>query len=70
MNESYLDGITEGHSFLKENPDLTIDELKNCEANAKINMQRHSGAMRDCFRGERDFWKNQIKMKLFTCVLL
>ena len=61
INGAYLDGIGEGRGFLKANPDLTREEMQGCLDNAKENMKRHSFAMKDYFRGERDFWKNQLK---------
>ena len=57
INGAYLDGIAEGRALLKANPD--IDILK-CYQNACKNVKRHQFAMKDCFKGERDFWKNQL----------
>lgn len=60
---AYLDGIQEGRSFLKQNPTMTTQEMKRCKENAQELMRQHSYAMKDCFRGERDFWANQIKQR-------
>lgn len=63
INGAYLDGIKEGRVFLKNFPEQSNnrDDIKKHIANAKENIERHSGAMRDCFRGNRDFWQNQLK---------
>lgn len=55
---AYLDGISEGRSLLSNFPNIDKEQALR---NATINMKRHSGAMKDCFRGERDFWRNQLK---------
>lgn len=60
---AYLDGIAEGRSFLKANPDMTVEDMLHALEIAKINVARHSYAMKDYFRGERDFWINQIIKK-------
>lgn len=60
---AYLDGIAEGRRFLKANSDMTLEDMQHALRIAKINVTRHSYAMKDCFKGERDFWKNQIKKK-------
>lgn len=58
---AYLNGIKEGRSFLKANPDISRADMEEIAWNCNTNANRHSGAMADCFRGERDFWRNQIK---------
>lgn len=63
INGAYLEGIAEGRSFLKANPDLTLEDIQTCYANACENVKRHSFAMKDCFKGERDFWSNQLKIR-------
>lgn len=60
---AYLDGVAEGRRLLKANPQITLDDMEAYERAAGICMRRHSDAMRDCFKGERDFWRNQIKIK-------
>ena len=64
INGAYLDGIAEGRSFLKANPNLTLEDMKRCYQNACENVKRHNFAMKDCFKGERDFWKNQLKIRI------
>jgi len=63
LNGAYLDGIAEGRSFLNANPSVKGDKttMQMLMRNAQDCMRTHSGAMKDCFRGERDFWNNQIK---------
>jgi len=61
--QAYIIGIKEGRSFLDNNPDLTTTEKRECLDTAKRLMKQYSGCMKDCFKGERDFWKLQIKMK-------
>ena len=58
---AYLDGIAEGRAFLKANPNLTHAEIKTCMENAAANMRRHAFAMKDCYKGQRDFWRYQIE---------
>ena len=58
---AYIDGIKEGRSFLNNNPDLTLAEMKRCKKNAHELMKKHSHEMKDSFKGERDFWAQQIK---------
>lgn len=60
---AYLDGIAEGRSFLKANPSVSqnVTTMQLLRKNAQDCMRNHSGAMKDCFKGERDFWNNQIK---------
>ena len=56
-------GIKEGRDFLKSFPDISLEEMQSCEQIAAINMKSNANEMRDCFKGERDFWRNQIKKK-------
>lgn len=49
VSGAYVEGITEGRQFLKANPGMTDADKR-----------RHSGLMRDAFKGERDFWRNQL----------
>jgi hypothetical protein len=61
VSGAYVDGIIEGRQFLKANPWMTAVDKQRCMENAAENMRRHSGLMRDAFKGERDFWRNQLK---------
>jgi len=65
ISQAYLLGISEGRSLLRQfQADGTADAdtfraaLANCEAQLR---RGFAGDMRDCFRGERDFWCNQVK---------
>lgn len=60
---AYIDGIKEGRSFLNANHGLTLEEMKKeLDSSARL-MRSHSDAMKDYFKGQRDFWKNQIKKR-------
>ena len=65
VSQAYLLGISDGRETLKlfqqqGMADLATfkAELANCEAMMR---QGFAGDMRDCFKGERDFWRNQVK---------
>lgn len=64
VTQAYLLGISEGRAAfraLDPDDDLLADAramLADCEALLK---QSFVGDMRDCLRGERDFWRNQVK---------
>lgn len=60
---AYIDGVKEGRAFFDANPDLTLEEMERELSSATRLMRSHSDAMKDCFKGQRDFWKNQIKLK-------
>ncbi len=64
VSSAYLDGITEGRQFLRANPDTNPQDMTKLANNARVNMMQHSGLMRDCFKGQHDFWHNQIKAKI------
>jgi hypothetical protein len=61
--ESYILGIKEGRSLLTSNPDFTVQDMKECAETCKRLIPQYSQPMKDVFKGERDFWLNQIKMK-------
>lgn len=46
VTSAYLDGIKEGRDFLKNFP-------------SEAAMRIHSGVMKEFYKGQRDFWKNQ-----------
>lgn len=62
-SESYILGIKEGRSFLTHNPDLTVQDMVEEIESCKRLMREFSQPMKDVFKGQRDFWINQIKMK-------
>lgn len=63
VSQYYILGIKEGRSFLSHNPDLTVQDMKECADDCKRLARDFSQPMKDVFKGERDFWINQIKMK-------
>ena len=56
-SQSYIDGIKEGRELYTLFP--LADKQKEYNSNKKL-MRKHSGAMKDFFKGQRDFWKAQI----------
>ena len=65
VSQEYIDGIVEARSFLKANPYTTIDNMRVHFENAKALQASHSGAMKQYFKGQADFWKNQINQNHF-----
>lgn len=63
ISQAYALGISEGRALLKENPGFTRADMQRCMENASDCMRTHGGDMREAFKGQRDFWKNQIKKK-------
>ena len=61
VSQAYLEGISEGRSFLKSNPDMTVIEMKRARNDCTELMRSHSDVTKEAFKGERDFWSNQIK---------
>lgn len=62
VTAAYLLGIKEGRAFLRANPGLSIDGMRACLATSQLLLRSgFSGDVAEMFRGERDFWKNQIK---------
>lgn len=61
ISDAYILGIKEGRSFLSNNPGMTKDDMQSAMANCSSNMASHSQPMKDIFKGQRDFWRNQIK---------
>ena len=58
----YIMGITEGRAFLRQfSPDL--EDMRHLEANCvdALKGYQSGGPVADMLRGERDFWRNQIK---------
>lgn len=59
VSQAYLMGIREGREFLKAFPDCDpAEELAACKA---MLAQGFSGDMAEFIRGERDFWKKQVR---------
>lgn len=63
ISEAYVLGIKEGRSFLTSCPDMTLTEMRDARDAARRNAGTHGGEMAELFRGERDFWRNQINKK-------
>lgn len=66
VSEAYLIGIKEGRSFLRDwirrNGELTPGQIEGFIQNLnKLLKQGFAYPMNDTFRGERDFWLNQLK---------
>lgn len=62
VTSEYIAGIKEGRSLLNANPETTEVEMKMhvITLNAMLK-SGYSKPMKDLFKGERDFWRNQIK---------
>ncbi len=58
VSTAYIDGIREGREVFSQHrylcPKIEHESFKNLALS-------HSGAMKDFYKGQRDFWKNQIK---------
>lgn len=65
VSQSYLDGILEGRDFKRHCVEAgdTIDrEFTSSHLDAiERTMRGFSGPMRGFMRGERDYWRNQLK---------
>lgn len=62
ISDAYILGIKDGRAFLNAFPGLTLAEKTACLENCKRQLKRgFAQPMRDLFKGERDFWINQIK---------
>jgi len=61
VTQEYLMGIKQGREYLNlYKPDLS--EMKMCLKNIEQTMITFSkGSVKEMFKGERDFWKLQIK---------
>lgn len=66
ITESYLLGISEGRSLLKSiearGETVTTSDMQQFADNCTAQLSRgFARELSDTFRGERDFWRNQIK---------
>lgn len=60
VTAEYLEGIKEGRASLKRNgPEIAREELNNL--NRTCRLFDASSPVGQMLRGERDFWRNQIK---------
>lgn len=58
VTSAYLDGIKEGRNMYNQHSYL--DPAHELES-FNILVKSHSGAIKDFYKGQRDFWKNQLK---------
>lgn len=61
ISDAYILGIKEGRAMLKACPDMSKDDMRAAMGNCTVLMREHSQPMKDVFKGERDFWKNQLE---------
>ncbi len=60
--QAYIMGIKEGRAMLTATPDLDRADMIDILDNITSTLKRgFSGDVADMLRGERDFWKNQLK---------
>lgn len=64
VSHEYLQGIRDGREYLKRfSP--TILDMRDIIRNLENTMRNFDpGPVKDHLRGERDFWKNQLKEQL------
>lgn len=63
VTQEYLAGIREGREYLKRfKPDLA--DARAVLANVESTLKGFTGPVGDMLRGERDFWRNQIRKGL------
>jgi hypothetical protein len=63
VSESYILGIKSGRSYRNRFPDETIDDMVVHRNSCQRLIRAYSQPMKDVFKGERDFWRNQISIK-------
>jgi len=63
VSQEYLLGIRDGREY-KRRFDPTLFDMREIVRNIENTLQGFSGPVAEHLRGERDFWKNQIKRKL------
>lgn len=63
VSHYYIEGIKEGRALLAMIPDMTLLEMQESYESCKRLALSHSDETKDMFRGERDFWKHQLKMR-------
>lgn len=61
VSETYIMGIKEGRHIFTKHPDMSLEEMKEIVQQCKLLARDHSQPLKDVFRGERDFWLNQMK---------
>lgn len=62
VTTAYLDGIKDGRSFLSAHGPFDRSEIERLRDNAAQVAKMNAGnAVAEFARGERDFWRNQLK---------
>jgi len=62
VSESYLLGIAEGRELLRQYGPWSRDDMQRMAENLHdLARQGFAPEMRDMFKGERDFWRNQLR---------
>ena len=60
VTQEYIEGIHEGRSLLKSNPDFNKADIQRMIENLTMLINQGFGKpVADVFKGERDFWKSQ-----------
>lgn len=63
VSQAYILGIEEGRNLLRRYPQITREEVEREIAALTWLAKNHSGDMKETFKGQRDFWKNQLGKK-------
>lgn len=63
VTDSYILGIKEGRNTLKNHPELSPDDIRREIDSCTRLMRSYSQPMKDVFKGQRDFWRNQLKKR-------
>lgn len=63
VSHAYITGIKEGRELLKQNPNYNCDDIQAIIENTNDTLKGFTGDVADMLRGERDFWKHQLKTK-------
>lgn len=63
VTEAYLLGIKEGRNHLNNFPELIndIETMQTIAYSSTVLAKNSSGEMKEFHKGDRDFWRNQIK---------
>lgn len=61
VTEAYILGIKEGRAYRNAWPDETKSDMQRHIDNLTALIRTHSGDLKESFKGERDFWRNQLK---------
>jgi len=62
ISQAYIMGIKEGRALLTAEPSFSRSEILDIIDNLTSTLKRgFAGDVADMLRGERDFWKNQLK---------